>query len=419
MSGDNMKKISLLLPVAASSILLVNPCFAQSTVTLFGLIDEGLNYLSNAQTARPASGPVGHSQYSLQDGATGGLGGSRWGLRGEEDLGGGLAAIFQLEGGFSINNGTLAQGSALFGRQAYVGLRNNLGAVTLGRQYDSVVSYVQLYSSAAQWGGYIGAHPGDIDNLVNTHRINNAIKYSSPDIHGFTFGGLYSLGGVPGSVGRNQLWSAGMNYSSGPLGIAAGYLNARNPNFSFFGTNPNAGTTITSNNLGSAGSATAPESSPIIAGYASANTLQIIATGLSYTLGSATLGAVYSNVQFRGLGNTTTSGPNPLGYTGSAIFNTAEANFKYQIAPALLAGAAYVYTHDSGASGRGSSTYQQGSTGLDYFLSKRTDTYMILVFQHASGTDSLGRPAVANIMGQTASANNHQVALRLGIRHKF
>ncbi|WP_321800558.1 porin [Caballeronia sp. J97] len=415
-----MKKSVSMPLAAAAAALFASSSFAQSKVTLFGLIDEGFNYLSSAQTARPASGPVGHSQYSLQDGATGGLGGSRWGLRGEEDLGAGLTAIFQLEGGFSINNGTLAQGGALFGRQAYVGLNSkSLGAVTLGRQYDSVVSFVQLYSAAAQWGGYIGAHPGDIDNLVNTRRINNAVKYSSTDFRGLTFGGLYSLGGVPGSVGRNQLWSAGFNYSNGPFGIAAAYLNARNPNFSFFGTNPNNGTTVASNNFGSAGSATAPEVNTIQAGYASANTAQIIAAGASYKIGAATLGAVYSNVQYRGLGNTATSGPNPLGYTGSAVFNTAEGNFKYQITPALLAGAAYVFTKNSGAGGLGHAIYQQGSTGLDYFLSKRTDTYMILVYQHASGTDSLGRPAIANIMGQTASASNHQVALRLGIRHKF
>ncbi|CAB3736879.1 hypothetical protein LMG27174_06324 [Paraburkholderia rhynchosiae] len=405
---------------AAASLLMASAAFAQSRVTLFGVIDEGFNYLSSAQTARPATGPVGHSQYSLQDGATGGLGGSRWGLRGEEDLGAGLTAIFHLEGGFNVNNGTLAQGGALFGRQAYVGMRSDaLGAVTLGRQYDSVVSFVQLYSSAAQWGGYIGAHPGDIDNLVNTHRINNAIKYSSPDLHGLTFGGLYSLGGVPGSVGRNQLWSAGFNYSNGSFGIAAAYLNARNPNLSFFGTNPNNGTTVASNNFGSAGSATAPEVNTIQAGYASASTAQIIAAGTSYQVGAATLGAVYSNVQYRGLGNTATSGPNPLGYRGAAVFNTAEANFKYQITPALLAGAAYVFTKNSGAGGLGHAIYQQGSTGLDYFLSKRTDTYMILVYQHASGTDSLGRAAIANIMGQTSSASNHQVAFRLGIRHKF
>lgn len=129
----NLKLRALTLFVAGTAAA---PCFAQSKVTLFGLIDEGFNYLSNAQTARPASGPVGHSQYSLQDGATGGLGGSRWGLRGEEDLGGGLAAIFQLENGYSINNGALAQGGAEFGRQAWVGLRHDFGTVTLGRQYE-------------------------------------------------------------------------------------------------------------------------------------------------------------------------------------------------------------------------------------------------------------------------------------------
>ena len=76
--------------------------------------------------------------------STGNLSGSRWGIKGKEELGNGLAAIFQLEDGFDITNGTSGQGGRLFGRQAYVGLSDTrFGTVTLGRQYDSVVDYLQ------------------------------------------------------------------------------------------------------------------------------------------------------------------------------------------------------------------------------------------------------------------------------------
>ncbi len=72
--------------------------------------------------------------------SSGNLQGSRWGLRGTEDLGGGLKAIFVLENGFNVFNGTLGQGGDELGRQAYVGLpTTQFGTVTLGRQYDSVV----------------------------------------------------------------------------------------------------------------------------------------------------------------------------------------------------------------------------------------------------------------------------------------
>ena len=212
---------------------------------------------------------------------------------------------------------------------------------------------------------------------------------------------MYSFGGVPGSVGRNQLWSAGLAYTRGPFSAAAAYLNARNPNLSFYGTNPNAGTTPASNNIGSAGSATTPQSNPIYAGYASASTVQIIGAGTAYTVGPATIGATYSNVQFRGLGNTGASGPNPFGYSGNVTFNVGEANLKFQITPSLLTGIALSYAHSSGVEGRAGATYKQGSLGVDYFLSKRTDLYSIIVYQHASGTDSLNQPAVAAIAGQT------------------
>jgi predicted porin len=176
---------------------------------------------------------------------------------------------------------------------------------------------------------------------------------------------------------------------------------------------------LTSNNIGSAGTATSPEANPVLAGYASASTEEIFAAGAAYNVGSATVGLTYSNARFKGLGDTGASGPNPFGYTGTASFNNAEVNFKYQFTPSFLAGVAYNYTHTSGADDRTAATYHQASVGADYFLSKRTDVYGIVVYQHASGTDSLDQPAVADITGQTPSAVNHQIAVRLGMRHRF
>ncbi len=119
------------LMVAALSGVFATAAHAQSSVTLYGLIDAGLTYTNNqggSHNFKETSGQVN---------------GSRWGLRGAEDLGGGLKAIFTLENGFSIANGTLGQGGREFGRQAFVGLSSaQFGAVTLGRQYDSVVDYL-------------------------------------------------------------------------------------------------------------------------------------------------------------------------------------------------------------------------------------------------------------------------------------
>ncbi|WEY38372.1 MULTISPECIES: porin [Paraburkholderia] len=384
---------------------------AQSSVTLYGIIDEGFNINTNSS---------GKHLYNLSSGV---MQGSRWGLRGTEDLGGGLKAIFVLENGFDINSGKLGQankGSTQgleFGRQAYVGLSSQFGTVTLGRQYDSVVDFVGPLEAGDQWGGYIAAHPGDLDNFNNAYRTNNAVKFTSADYAGFKFGGLYSLGGVAGDYSRNQVFSFGAGYTNGPLVLGAGYLNVRNPNVGFFGDNGASSTVASTTNY---------ISSPVYSGYASAHTYQVIGAAGAYTFGAATVGLTYSNIKFLGLGDTT-SGPNATGYRAgeTATFNNAEVNFKYQLTPALLIGAAYDYTRGSsvalsnGTDNPGAK-YHQFSLGTDYFLSKRTDVYLIGVYQHASGTDSTGKaPAVAAINGLSASSTQNQFTARVGIRHKF
>ncbi|GJH30282.1 porin [Caballeronia novacaledonica] len=374
---------------------------AQSSVLLYGIVDEGFQFNNNAG---------GKRQYYL---ASGELNGSRWGLRGSEDLGGGLKAIFVLENGFDVNTGRLGQGGLEFGRQAYVGMSGGVGTITLGRQYDSVVDYVGPLEAGDQWAGYLGAHPADNDNFNNTNRVNNAIKFTSPTLGGFNFGGMYSLGGVAGDATRNQIWSLGGGYTNGPLILGAAYLNVRNPNVSFYGS----GGTVAPATAGVPGSNLG--NSPVISGYASAHTLQVIGAGASYTFGAATIGATYSNTKFKGLGDTT-SGPAPLtGIAGTATLNNAEVNFRYQLTPALLLGAAYVFTKSSGVDGASGARYHQGALGVDYFLSKRTDVYMVGVYQKANGTDSTGNPAVASISQITPSSTDRQAALRFAIRHKF
>ncbi|WP_321896950.1 porin [Burkholderia cepacia] len=370
---------------------LTGGAYAQSTVTLYGLVDDGIAYVNNVG---------GHKLYEA---SSGNLQASRWGLRGSEDLGGGLKAIFTMEGGFNTNTGVLGQGGDLFGRQVFVGLSSDhLGTVTFGRQYDSVVDYTGIFIAADQWMSYYGAHPGDLDNMNDTYRVNNAIKYKSPTFSGLTFGGLYSLGGVPGQFNRNQIWSLGASYYNGPLALAAAYLNVKDPNFSFFGNNALSSTT--GSNM----------TSRVYSGYASAKTQQVVTAAGSYTFGAATLGATYSNTQFKDIG--ALAGLPATGRGGTARFNNVEANFKYQFTPLLVVGVAYDYTKGGGVN---DATYHQAMLGADYFLSKRTDVYANGVYQHASGTDSTGQQAVANINGLSASSTANQVAVVVGVRHKF
>lgn len=390
---------------------------AQSSVTLYGIVDIGLTYTNNAQTGVTGGVPRGGAQFAISDAHTTGLSGSRWGLRGKEELGGGLSAIFVLENGFMANSGALAQGGAEFGRQAYVGLMSaNVGTITLGRQYDPLVDSVQPFGASGAWGGYMSSHLNDVDNLSNTNRINNSIKFTTPTFHGLRAGALYSFGGVAGNQSQNQIWSVGASYSSDTFAAGIGYLNARNPNVSFYGNTPNKGL-ASADNLGSFGSATTPESSPAIAGYASAHTTEILGGGASYTLGAATVSAVVTNTRFDSLG--ASSGPNPRGYVGHAAFTSAELGVRYRWMPALLTGVAFDYTKRNSVNGDGGAKYLQLDLGAIYSLSKRTDLYALAVLQRAVGRDSLGQPAVANVSGFTPSSTDKQIGLRLGIRHKF
>ena len=120
------------LMVAALTGVFATAAHAQSSVTLYGMIDAGSSIRTTS--AGTATGQA----------TSGSVNGSRWGLRGTEDLGGGLKAIFMLENGFNVMNGRLGQGGDEFGRQAFVGLSTSqFGTVTLGRQYDSVVDYTR------------------------------------------------------------------------------------------------------------------------------------------------------------------------------------------------------------------------------------------------------------------------------------
>ncbi|MGR8031846.1 porin, partial [Burkholderia pseudomallei] len=137
--------------------------------------------------------------------------------------------LFVLENCFDVNSGKLIQGGLEFCRQSYVGLSSGFGTVTLGRQYDSVVDFIGPLEAGDQWGGYIAAHTGDLDNFNNAYRVNHAVKFTSANYGGFTFGGLYSIGGVAGDCIRNETWSLGAGYTKGPLVLGVGYLNARTP----------------------------------------------------------------------------------------------------------------------------------------------------------------------------------------------
>src|SRR5246127_71882 len=154
------------------------PAFAQNSVTLYGIVDNGFSYTNNQTSLGSTSG--GKSAVKMAQGV---FAGSRFGLKGAEDLGGNTKAIFQLESGFNSATGAQQYSNAMFGRQAWVGLTNpTYGTFTAGRQYASYYQMLSPYSPTTWITGYYGAHPGDVDGLDTIYRANNTLLYMSPSL---------------------------------------------------------------------------------------------------------------------------------------------------------------------------------------------------------------------------------------------
>ncbi len=379
---------------------------AESSVTLFGLIDTGINYVSNVQTYNQAGNAAGgKSQVNL---SSGGLQGSRWGLRGSQDLGNGLKAIFTLESGFDVNTGSQLQSSQarnrIFGRQAFAGLSGDFGTVTIGRQYDSIADFVSPLAASGRWEGSFAAHPGDIDNFNNSRRVNNSIKYTSNSYEGLTFGGLYSLGGTPGRRSDNQVWSAGVGYANGPIALGAAYLNAKTPASSFFA---DEGITVEDTLF------IDPSKNPVFGSYVNAKSLQIIAAGGTFDFGALTAGVNYSNTQFK---SSVIAGLDEK--TRNATFQNAEASLAYHFAPDLVGMLSYDYTW-SNKINNNTAKYQQVNVSLSQDLSKSVEVYVLGAYQKARGKDAYGNALVAGISGVSASSKNTQALVRAGLRVAF
>ena len=209
---------------------------------------------------------------------------------------------------------------------------------------------------------------------------------------------------------------AAVSYTNGSVSVGAGYTFVKDPYYATYGDQGNS-----SSPTSSATGANDNMNNKIYGGYASAGSQQIIVAGGSYALGPATIGLVYSNTQFQNLGSVNAVGAiaAPKYDGGTATFNSGEINLKYQVNPALLLAGAYIYTHNSGADGLGSAKYNQFTLGAVYSLSKRTSLYATGFYETASGIDSTGKQAVADLYSSSYSANNHQLAGIFGITHKF
>jgi predicted porin len=377
-----MKKLAL---AAVISVMFTDPSFAQSSVTLYGVLDEGVNFTTNAG---------GHHAVSMVSGDTAE---SSFGLKGTEDLGGGLSAIFTLENGMNLSNGALNEGGRLFGRQAFVGVSSTkLGTVTLGRQYDATVDMWSPFTAAGNTIGDLAAHPFDNDNSDYDYRFDNSIKYVSPTISGLQIEGVYGLSNAT-NFANNRAYSAGVSYTAGPLSAAVAYMRKSNP-----------GST--------AGGALGGDQ------VFTAATEQNIDAGVKWTFSeNANVALAYSHTDvYDPTANSYVPNIGTQQWT-KWKFDNVEVNAQYFIMPDLFVVGAYTFTHGEFKSTTGSDSpnWHQVSLMLNYSLSKRTSVYVQGAWQHTNGKTGTDLD-LAHITGSPdLSSSGNQMVYRIALMHKF
>ncbi|AIO36025.1 gram-negative porin family protein [Burkholderia cenocepacia] len=351
--------------IALSIFLFGNalPCaHAQSNVTFYGVIDSGLLYTS--RTLDPVTGKKEGHQFAA---LSGGLTPSQFGLKGTEDLGGGVSAIFTLESGLDITKGSFTDSNGnLFGRQAWVGIQSDRGTIKAGVQYSPFV--LSLVATDARSASFFGSlTPIYVDSVMVTGIFNaNSISYTSPTILGFQGSAMLALGGEAGQFQAGRQYSAMLNYTHGPILISAAMYNG------------NAGGTA----------ATTPIPSTVAF---SGRTL-----GASYSFEHLSVRAAFVSYKVAGAFDRRVYG----------------GGLDYQITPAIDSNLGLWYVDDAADSGSHSVL---AAVGMTYSLSKATLLYSQLGFVNNRGSMNIGLSANGALYGPSGST----LGAAFGIRHLF
>ena len=355
---------------AALGLTFTGAAYAQSSVTLFGLMDNGVSYISNEH---------GHGLVKANDGV---FTPNLWGIKGVEDLGGGLRAIFQLTDQFSVNTGSITPGQQLFSKTSYIGLQDDrYGTFTMGSQYDFMA--MSLWASGidtADDGGFFFGFPagpfqrlgipnnptGELDwDRSEGTAIANTVKYLSPSLGGLTVGAMYGFGNVAGSVGTGNSSSFGLDYLVGNLKLGAAYTDVK-----YVVT---GGPQVSVRNWG---------------------------VGALYTFDNITLHGLITTVH--NMGN-------------SAAAAEMSGGVRWQFTPTWMLSGEYMYL--KGNTFLDNNHANQVGATLFYILSKRTTLYVSSIYQIAN------EGASAEISGITdtgpGSSSNSQTVFRVGIHTVF
>lgn len=360
-----MRRRSVALHVVIAATLFVKftgSVYAQSNVTLYGILDNSVSYVN--RTLNSLTNQGSGRQIAMVDGQ---ILGSRFGMTGTEDLGGGVNVSFKLESGISLADGGLGNSNGnLFGREAWLRLASNLGTITAGVQLSPFI--LALIQSDPRYASNFGSiAPIDVGAVLATSLFNsNAITYTSPTFAGLQGSVLIALGGESGKFQAARQYSGNLTYErNGVFANAAFYSGG-------------AGDAITS----------APASSTVaFAG-------RTIAAG--YTFG---------NLRFRGVFA-------EFKVAGSFDSHVYGGGVSYLATPGLSIDSGVWFTRDANDSNNHSIMV---ASGVRYSLMIRTSIYAQIGFVNNSGRMNTGLSNDGPLYGPPGRT----IGGNIGITHSF
>jgi general bacterial porin, GBP family len=361
--GKNMKKLIWLSTGAALCGAAAGNAAAQS-VTAYGMLDTGIAIANHVGDGTQS---VVKSQDSI-------LGVSTFGLKGTEDLGGGLKTIFNLQMGFNPSSGKMDNPNAgQFDRNAYVGLDSRVGTLTAGHQWNLNDDWLvgSVFGVGYNSGAPFKFHEFD----AISEYYNNTLKYVTPTIAGLQGGVLYSLGGIAGAFTRGSVLDIGLRYTSGPLYLGGTYDQ---------------------------------ESSSSTSGAK----YKLATLGGHYDFGVARVRLGYAHANITGAGSFQSIMSQP-----AQSANLYEAGVDYFMTPVVTLSGDYIYKNNTTASNH-TSEYRMLA---QYALSKRTLLIANVAYLKNSGGATEAMYNMDNPAPNTYGGlpNSSQLAYTLGIRHAF
>ncbi|MFL9926826.1 porin [Herbaspirillum lusitanum] len=349
------KSSSVAIGAAVAALFMSANVAAQTNVTIYGIVDAGLEVINHAASTGSNLARI----------SSGNLSGSRIGFRGTEELGGGLQAVFVLENGFSVDNGSALQSNRLFGRQSYVGLQGSWGSLLVGRQNSLMLEWMSKYNTMdnATWSS-------KVHDAAFSDRIDNAIKYTGK-VGAFELSTYYSTGfdstkggEVAGSTAAGREYGFGGQYSGGAFKAALVYDQKNGQTAALSG-----------------------------------NTDKHLTFGARYKFGDAeVLGGYLVRRQ-----NTAPS--------TNIRSDVSWIGMSYQVSAPLQLSASLYHTDVKNSNQDPSSII----TMVKYSLSKRTDLYLINSYVQNKNGSNLG----VNGFGSDVVAGQNQFGTMAGIRHTF